>query len=91
MVSIKLSDPFGKSRDDVPLDAIHEATILGIEKDMQEMATMRATTSERRMRFSRQKKTRQHQQPPEAAKEDLHGEYNLSGIYHAMGAGDINI
>ena len=91
LVSIKLSDPFGKSRDDVPLESIREATILGIEKDMQEMATIRATISERRLRFSRQKKARRPPHPLEAAKEDVDGEHNSSAIYHAMGAGDINI
>ena len=93
LVSIKISDPFGNSRDDVPLLGIKEAAILGIEKDLQEMTTMRATISERRLRFSQQKKNPQHPKQPEATMKDVHhGEHISSSIpYHAMGAGDINL
>jgi len=55
LVSIKLSDPFGKGRDDVPLSGIRDATIIGIENDWKDMATIQTTISERRWKYARQK------------------------------------
>ena len=94
LVSIKLSDPFGKSRDDIPISGLRDAAILGIEKDMKEVTSMQATISERRQRFSQQKmkaknQPRPHSQLLSGATTEDHGEYNPSGIYHAMDSAHI--
>jgi predicted membrane chloride channel (bestrophin family) len=54
LVSIKLSDPFGDSRDDVQIASIRYATKLGISADLKGME-LQPTLSERRLQFSRQK------------------------------------
>jgi predicted membrane chloride channel (bestrophin family) len=55
LVSIKLSDPFGHSQDDVQLSSIRDATIDGIENDLKHIPNQ-TTISERRLRFSMQKR-----------------------------------
>jgi predicted membrane chloride channel (bestrophin family) len=60
LVSIKLSDPFGDSRDDVQLDGIRDAALLGMENDLKGMA-IQMTLSERRLQFSQQKYQAQQQ------------------------------
>jgi len=76
LVSIKISDPFGNSRDDVQISGIRDATILGIENDLKEIATMRATISELGRRFSQQKNNGNQDHDP-------------GSVYHAMSGGDI--
>ena len=55
---MKLSDPFEIGRDDVHISDIRDAAILGIENDRTEMTMMQTTTSERRLKFSQQRKTK---------------------------------
>jgi hypothetical protein len=54
LVSIKLSDPFGDSRDDVQIASIRYATKLGISADLKG-TELHMTLSERRLQFARQK------------------------------------
>ena len=58
LVSIKLSDPFGHSHDDVQLSNIRDATIDGIENDLKQIPNQ-TTISERRLLFSMQKRQTQ--------------------------------
>jgi len=94
---MKLSDPFGIGRDDVQISDIRDAAILGIESDLKEMTMMQTTISERCLKFSQQRKTKNQKhliQQPQSheAMSSVHVNPNSntsSSIYHAMGAGDI--
>jgi len=55
LASIKLSDPFGDSRDDVQLKKIRDALIHGIENDLKQIPNQTTTISARRLLFSQQK------------------------------------
>ena len=95
LVSIKLSDPFGDGRDDVQISGIREAAILGIENDLSEIEMMQTTISERRLRFSKQKKDHQRQRQSHnstnEASSHTHGNNDSANAYHAMGGGDAHL
>ncbi|KAG7368456.1 bestrophin, RFP-TM, chloride channel [Nitzschia inconspicua] len=98
LVSIKLSEPFGNSRDDVQLSGIRDAALLGIENDLKGM-DYQMTMSERRFQFAQQK-YRQNRQAVgtsdatanPTAFQDVHAGHNLeqSYSYHAMAGGGNN-
>jgi hypothetical protein len=97
LVCIKLSDPFGNGRDDVQIWGIREAAIIGIENDLKEMVTMQVTISERRLRFSQQKRNHTNQQQPPSHEAALYQanssdhDPGTTSVYHAMGGGDLHL
>jgi predicted membrane chloride channel (bestrophin family) len=95
LVCIKLSDPFGNGRDDVQIWGIREAAIVGIENDLKEMATIQVTISERRLRFSQQKKNTTTMTNDDAIYQNHSNDYcpgtTTANIYHAMGGGDLHL
>ncbi|VEU40908.1 unnamed protein product [Pseudo-nitzschia multistriata] len=95
LVSIKLSDPFGSGRDDVPISGIRDAAIQGIDNDLREIAGMQATISERRLKFSRQtirqRRHQSHAQETEAGDCQDHHHDDQNYGYHAMAGADNDI
>eukprot|EP00536_Pseudo-nitzschia_multiseries_P012060 jgi/Psemu1/308742/fgenesh1_kg.441_\ len=95
LVSIKLSDPFGKGRDDVPLSGIRDAAIIGIENDFKEMVAIQATVNDRRWKFARQKQSNHQRQvqmyPSEHTdnSQEHHGGPNFG--YHHMAGADVDL
>jgi len=91
LVSIKLSDPFGNGRDNVQLSSIRDATIVGIENDLKEIPMIQATISERRLRFSQQKKNQQQQLDPHEQVNKDQDHHDQTYDYYAIAAGDVHL
>lgn len=89
LVSIKLSDPFGNGRDDVPISGIRDAAIIGIENDMKEMAMIQVTINERRWKFSQQKKNRQMHSGEQVG--DFQGHHVQNYGYHSMNTAGLDL
>lgn len=61
LVSLKLADPFGDGRDDVQFRNIQDATLVGIDHDVQDIPIGNVSpVTERRLRFSQQKMKEKH-------------------------------
>lgn len=96
LVSIKLSDPFGDSRDDVQIEKIRDASIIGIQNDLKGME-FQMTLSERRLQFSQQKRRFKKRRTDMADAQNPMAHHSntaqnsvnfSSSYYHAMDAGD---
>ena len=85
LVSIKLSDPFGHSRDDVQLSKMRDAALIGIENDMKVLSTQTAIR-ERRVLFAQQKDDYQQQFIGTLTQSQGTNQHsnNHSDVYHAM-------
>mmetsp|Transcript_2914 Transcript_2914/g.4718 ORF Transcript_2914/g.4718 Transcript_2914/m.4718 type:complete len:388 (-) Transcript_2914:63-1226(-) len=55
LVSMKLCSPFGDGVHDIQVTALRDATIVGIEQDLQSMNLHQSTVSQRRLQFQQQK------------------------------------
>jgi predicted membrane chloride channel (bestrophin family) len=99
LVSIKLSDPFGDSRDDVQISKIRDAAMEGIQNDLK-CIQQQMTMSERRLQFAGQRRRlyRQQQQQQQQQQTSMTGDkYQTSSThhpgddafgYHTMGGSD---
>jgi predicted membrane chloride channel (bestrophin family) len=92
LVSMKLSDPFGNSRDDVQISRIKDAALLGIENDLKQVE-IETTVSDRRYQFSRQKDFKRDLASDRAMTHGQrmgcdHQNYDGGHHYHAMGGSD---
>ena len=95
LVSIKLCDPFGDSRDDVQISKIRDAAMEGIQNDLKCMQ-QQMTISERRLQFAGQRRQLYRQQQQQQA--SMTGDkYQTSSAhhhgddafgYHTMGGSD---
>ena len=89
---MKLSDPFGNSRDDVQISRIKDAAMIGIENDLKRI-DFQMTVSDRRMQFSRQKNLRRNFASEGAMMDGRRAAHDHPGYdgghqYHVMGGSD---